>query len=248
MCAFFVLICYVKRRRRHENPLNRRANFPLSTLQNNPMYQGGSPETSRRASMRDSRQTDDNLYDQINEEEVYDPSGHTYCEIKDENATGESRQASASACNSIQDEDFEIAPGQALQKEGNDDENEDSITFYAAAAEVNLPTSKNITDKTFLYKTGRETVAYVDSRMENVSVPKRVSGEQACYDMTGCTSVLTSENVATAPGTPENVATTSGTSENVAICDAIEEGRAEYLESCVSTCETTTGGQVGKNI
>eukprot|EP00058_Branchiostoma_floridae_P004376 XP_002589864.1 hypothetical protein BRAFLDRAFT_100694 [Branchiostoma floridae] len=62
------------------------------------MYQGDNVvgTTLQSGDAQGSPQTDDNAYNQINEDEVYDPSGHEYCRRKDDNTNSESKIVSDS--------------------------------------------------------------------------------------------------------------------------------------------------------
>ncbi|XP_019628772.1 PREDICTED: protein PFC0760c-like [Branchiostoma belcheri] len=88
--VFIVIGChalffFINRGRNDQNLGHNRQDLPFSTsaLQGNPMYPHG---TSQSGSIQ-ANQTD-NTYNEINDDEVYDPSGHYYSEIKDQDTGG----------------------------------------------------------------------------------------------------------------------------------------------------------------
>ncbi|KAI8493722.1 regulation of response to stimulus [Branchiostoma belcheri] len=155
---FFFNTSSRRRRNRNKNPVIRQPDFPLSALQRNPMYGGGLTETPQAQNVQCPTQTkeviartDDNVYNQINEESVYDSSEHSYCEITDDNTRDETSPVVDSICQLTVEEDTinnVNVPEQGFQNDNNEG---DSLSFYAASAEVDLPTTENIVDKTLLY-------------------------------------------------------------------------------------------------
>ncbi|CAH1231227.1 Hypp372 [Branchiostoma lanceolatum] len=134
------------------------------------------------AQVLDASKTDgtSNTYNQINEDEVYDPSHHDYCEIKDDDANASSR---------IDEEDQQSGennvPKQVTQSRNKEDNDDDSVTFYAAAAEVRLSAVSNVGGNTSLYQSDRKATAPEDCRLENLSVTRTVDEELTAYNMAG---------------------------------------------------------------
>ncbi|KAI8499710.1 regulation of response to stimulus [Branchiostoma belcheri] len=160
----------------------------------------------------DSSQTDDNMYNQINEDEVYyDPSGHEYYEIKDENASGGGREEYDGI------NDMDNAPGQTSPNEEHENDDGGSVRFYAATAEVELPTNRNVGAETLLYKSGTKKVASVNPRMESLSVSESTGRDQTAYESNECWTNCTDMYI-------------SGTTDDVAIRDAIEHEETRQLE------------------
>eukprot|EP00058_Branchiostoma_floridae_P028538 XP_002614029.1 hypothetical protein BRAFLDRAFT_67387 [Branchiostoma floridae] len=226
------MFSYRKRRRGNQNQGNCRPVQMLSlraacALQSNPMYShgGNTQKTPQTESTQDSSKTDDNVYNQINEDEVYDASEHDYYEIKDEDACrdrvlktsqtednvynqineGEVYDPSAhdyynikeevsleqgvveSSCEDKDDEigqeDFNDASEEVSQN-GNETD-EDSVTFYAATAEVGLPLTRNVGGNTSLYQSESRTTSHVECRPGIQPVSRTVDQEQTAYNMAG---------------------------------------------------------------
>ncbi|CAH1248483.1 Hypp8164 [Branchiostoma lanceolatum] len=120
--------------------------------------------------------TDDNTYSQINEDEVYDLSYHCYSEIKDDDANASSRIDENSGINEV--------TKQVSQSRDKEDDDDDSVTFYAAAAEVELPAARNVGGNTSLYQSDRKAAAPEDRGLESIPVTRAVDQEQTAYNMT----------------------------------------------------------------
>ncbi|CAH1271056.1 Hypp4547 [Branchiostoma lanceolatum] len=158
--------------------LRRRGNDPsldscnaAHALQGNPWYETSAHDsTTVLATTQDSGQANDNAYNQINEEDVYMPSGHDYCEIKDEDASGETQQVThTNVYKNILNKNIDNVSGQGSQTEKCEGGDE-SVTFYAAvSAAVKLPETSNVGAKPAFYNTDIDKIAPVDCRMEKLS-------------------------------------------------------------------------------
>ncbi|CAH1248468.1 Hypp8159 [Branchiostoma lanceolatum] len=126
------------------------------------------------AQVLDTSKTDDNTYDQINGDEVYDPSYHGYSEIKDDDANASSRIDEKGGVDGITNQ----------VSQSRDDKDDGSVTFYAAAAEVELPAVRNVGGNMSLYQSDRKAAASEDSGLEIISVTRAVDQEQTAYNMT----------------------------------------------------------------
>ncbi|CAH1239621.1 Hypp5856 [Branchiostoma lanceolatum] len=214
-----VLFTYRKRRGTSQNQANCRPG-PTSlsqvahALQSNPMYSGNKHGTLQTEGMQEPSQTNDATYNQIDEDEVYDASGHSYNEIKDEDVSGgdeqvlDTSQTEDNAYNQI-NEDEVYDPSHhdysEIKDEAHEDDNErrredindtsdevsqnrneehdDSVSFYAAAAEVVLPTDRNTGGHTSLYQSDRKTAAPVDYCVESLPVTRSVDQQLTVYNM-----------------------------------------------------------------
>eukprot|EP00058_Branchiostoma_floridae_P026824 XP_002612315.1 hypothetical protein BRAFLDRAFT_80069 [Branchiostoma floridae] len=89
-----VLSCFLKSRRNDQNLGHHRQNLPFSShaLKVNPLYVRSGAQGSSQPGHMQGDQTDDSTYNAINEDEVYDPSGHYYSEIKDQDVGGRTTQ------------------------------------------------------------------------------------------------------------------------------------------------------------
>ncbi|KAI8520727.1 regulation of response to stimulus [Branchiostoma belcheri] len=156
----------------------------LRQLQMNPMYRSHSQKTPQTEGARDSCRTDldentahesfSNTYNQIDEEDVYVPERHDYCEISDDDDSEESDDV-FEPDDGVRDETTGTAPGQASPTENSHPEDdEESLTFYAAAlTEVRLPTTRNVRANTSLYNI--DTTSEASSRpVENQQVANTV--------------------------------------------------------------------------
>ncbi|CAH1262175.1 Hypp2518 [Branchiostoma lanceolatum] len=184
MCLL-ALFCYLKGRSNNPNLQQDRPNLPFSgqarhALQINQMYGTSAHETSQTEleTTQVSGQTDDNAYNQINEEDVYVPSDHSYCEIKDEDASGETEPVIENNDHkNLENNTIDNTSEQGSQTE-NCEDGDDSVTFYA---------------KPILYQTSTDNPASVNRRMdlENLSVTNLADQDQTAYDLTDRTDVPT---------------------------------------------------------
>eukprot|EP00058_Branchiostoma_floridae_P006721 XP_002592209.1 hypothetical protein BRAFLDRAFT_84638 [Branchiostoma floridae] len=161
LIGLLALFCYGKRRKNVPNLQKDASTLPFSgqfahLLRRNPMYGTSSYETSptQLGTTRNSAQTDDKTYEVINEEEVYVPSCHVYCEINDEDTSGESKPVidTDELGKDTENENCNNVSGQDSQTE-NCEVEDDSVTFYAAAAEVKLSETRNAGATPTIYNT-----------------------------------------------------------------------------------------------
>ncbi|CAH1232945.1 Hypp539 [Branchiostoma lanceolatum] len=134
------------------------------------MYAHNSRQTSQTGPGGTSTpgKTDDNTYNQIDEDDVYVPTGHDYSQINDEDINGSFEQVTHNE---------------------NHDDNENSSTFYAAtSANVELPTAENVAANTTVYQTTAETAVSVHREMERLDKDtKFVDQDDTAYEATeGC--------------------------------------------------------------
>ncbi|CAH1268238.1 Hypp3846 [Branchiostoma lanceolatum] len=91
------------------------------------MYQGHRAKTVQDKNMRDSCQANDNMYDQINEDEVYDPLGHDYSEIKDVRADASSAvdngRTDGNVYNAVNEDEEYIPSGHVYNEIKDEDTN-----------------------------------------------------------------------------------------------------------------------------
>ncbi|KAI8509899.1 hypothetical protein Bbelb_123270 [Branchiostoma belcheri] len=86
-----------------------------------------------------------NNYHQTDEDEVYVPEGHDYCDISDDDASQEndevfnqwfSNHTDINECHDITEEDSENSESEQVSQNADPDEEiDDAVTFYAAAVD-----------------------------------------------------------------------------------------------------------------
>ncbi|KAI8500312.1 regulation of response to stimulus [Branchiostoma belcheri] len=147
-------------------------------------------DTAKRVT--DNGLTNDNMYiNEVNEDDVCEASAYEYCKIKDEDCNDHSNLgADDSPCLKMYDKRNNADVKNKSKRQSPDicyEEDDDSVTFYAAAAEVELPSTRNVGGNALLYETGNKTTAAVNCRVESfLSAVMSTDKEQAANQIAGC--------------------------------------------------------------
>ncbi|KAI8481760.1 regulation of response to stimulus [Branchiostoma belcheri] len=180
--CFLPFLLYAKRRK--NNREQHRPNVPvpcqnmasLWVLQNNPMYTSVAQELSQTAEST----RDDSGHSHVREEGARSPSGHHYWEIKDGDVREENYRRRDSSCD---DEECEEINDGDINNESEQGNNDDPLTFYAAVADLRVPTNGGAGIS--LYTIDTETVGFVNFRyrLASLSVSTPFNQEETGYEM-----------------------------------------------------------------